>query len=303
MKRIHILLLLFFILFFVYIKIEPASQFKKDTPYVSDFDKNKPRYEKIDNNLKELTGVKQLKINPTVSFNYLNKSDIYNIRKKYVKNSIFYTQDYEPSDEVFGQITDKKPWYGLKYYNCAGNTKGLNEVIMGDSEESRFINNPNALIGLNQWAYTIDKSYDYKKEELCTNTDYSKMLKNLIYKPETNTLIATFKRPKGGTFDLEGINARDFGYNYIYASKIENVEFLEKGNISKGVYKLQDFLHTGNSCGIQGGCNNCSPHQPYLDFKVEDNTKAKINIKLWRKEPKTPFDTPDINYDIVLYTY
>ena len=301
MTRIRILLIALFILVFIYVYSNPTEQPERKS-VENEYNKNKVRYEKIDNHLRQIKGIKNLKINPTESYNYLNKEDVYKTREKHVKNSIFYTDDYSPSNQVFGQIEDKKPWYGLKYYNCATNAQGKNEITLGDSEESRFINNPDMLIGINQWVYKI-KDANYKKEGLCTNLDYSKMLKDLTFNPDKNTIIATFKRPEGGTFNLVGINARDFGYNYIFAEKIENVEFLDKGNISKGVYKLQDFIHTGSSCGLTGGCNNTSPRQVYLDFKVKNNLKAKMNLKLWRKEPKTPFDKADINYSIVFYTY
>ena len=299
MIRIRILLIILFILGLIYVNLNPIEQSEEQKLEI-EYNKNKTGYETVDNNLKQITGIKKLKINPTESYNYLSKEDIYKIRKRYVRDSIFYTENYEPSDIVFGQIEDKKPWYGLKYYNCATDVQGKKEVILGDSEESRYINNPDVLIGINQWVYN---SKDYKKESICTDLNYSKMLKDLTYRPENNTIIATFQRPQDGAFDLVGINARDFGYNYIFAEKIENVEFLEKANISKSVYKLQDFIRAESSCKFEDGCNNSCPRQPYLEFKVKSNRKAKINIKLWRKEPKTPFDKADINYNIVLYTY
>ena len=263
--------------------------------------RNKMRFSEIDKNLVSIKQEKHLRINPTSCYNYLKKSDIYSIRKKYVSESIFNTKNYEPSEEVFGQIEDNKPWYGLKYYACAHNIKGKNAITLGDSEESRFVNTPDALVGIETGGYDYS---DYETNSYCTDLRYTKILKSLKYNPYTNTIIANFKHPIGeGYFSLKGINARDFGYNYVYAEYVKKAVFYESENITNGIHYFKDFLHTGPSCGLPGGCNNGSPAQPYLDFMVKNNADVEIHLKLWRNEPKSKKDKADINYRIIMQTY
>ena len=48
--------------------------------------------------------------------------------------------------------------------------------------------------------------------------------------------------------------------------------------------KLFDFIHLGNACQIEGGCNNVSPYQPALAFSIK-NTPADMTISLWKNKP------------------
>ena len=100
-------------------------------------------------------------VNPVSEYNYLTKNEIYKIRKDYVAKSIFAYKNYSPREEVFGQIIDKKPWWGdiqcLPY-----KTVDHSENIRGKSHLSIQINNPSALIQITT-AYLIsgDRTSEY----------------------------------------------------------------------------------------------------------------------------------------------
>ena len=90
----------------------------------------------------------KLVINPLSNYTYKSVEEITNIRKKYVATSIFKNETYEPDISVFGQMQDKKAWWGIDHIICYDEKQDTNIRKEGLSEESRFINNPNMLLGV-----------------------------------------------------------------------------------------------------------------------------------------------------------
>ncbi len=87
-------------------------------------------------------------INPLAQFNFKSKADIYAIRKQAVSQlPQLAPQNYTPSGNVFGQIQDGKPWWGLLGICYYGNGE---KSILGKSKESRFLSNPYILIGVEE---------------------------------------------------------------------------------------------------------------------------------------------------------
>lgn len=274
----------------VNIKIDyPENQFKKE-------DSEDPFGFNIDKQSNEdylITG--SIPINPMSELNYKTKEEIYKIRKSFVEKTIFKNRRYSPSEEVFGQIEDKKPWLGIEALTCYG--KGPN-AHKGLSEESRYINNPTMLIGLDR------VSFDEKSKNLCSPVDYL-MPTKLNYSKDENTIkivfeVSTYRGDLGTEFLLKGLNAKDLGYSYAFADKVENLVFLQPDkNISTNVHKFKDFIHLGQACGVSGGCNNGSPFQKELNFTVM-KYPASIHFRLWKKQPKNIDSKEDINYLIIL---
>ena len=175
--------------------------------------------------------------------------------------------------------------------------------IEGASEESRYINNPALLVGV-EYAF-----YDYYcGERGSEEIPYSTPI-NMYYGKEKNTIEITFVSlpyctQKGKTwYSLKGLNARDLGYKYAYIDKelsTFDIQFVEETNISNSIVEFQDFIHVGGSCGHESGCNNASPNQPSLNFyySCEDFTKYSKNktiyIKLWKNMPNSPAEPADI---------
>lgn len=233
-----------------------------------------------------------LKINDVTDYKKMTKAEIYELRKKYVSQSLFANSNYVPSEEVFGAIADKSPWYGLTYSGCIGMVKGTSKVAQGPSEESRFINNPNILIGIISGSERIQPD-----NPRCFNKEYWLIPESITYDKNTNTIETTYNFRYTGPMALIGINARDLGYKYVYAKNPINYKFDNTPNISHDVFELIDFIHLGGSCGYKNGCNNGSPYQPYLSLKLT-NFPVSIKLKLWKEMPNNKISKPDINYII-----
>lgn len=268
----------------------PENEFKKENVNDSfEFEQSK----KYDDDDFMITG--SVPINPMSDLNYKEKENIYAIRKYFVEKTIFKNKKYEPSKEVFGQIADNKPWLSIEALTCTG--KGPN-AHKGLSEESRYINNPTMLIGLDRL------SFDDKPKSMCSVVDYLMPVK-INYFKDDNLIkvvfeVSEYKGDLGKEFLLKGLNAKDLGYKYAYADRTENVVFLQQDrNISTDVHLFKDFIHLGTACGVNGGCNNGSPFQKELNYTVM-KYPASLHFKLWKKQPKNKDAKEDINYLIIL---
>ncbi len=267
----------------------PENEFKKEdsnNPFNLDFNRQ-------DEDEFWVTG--SIPVNPMSDLNNKTKTEIYVQRKLFVENTIFKNRNYKPSVEVFSQIADKKPWLGIEALTCYG--KGPN-AYKGLSEESRYINNPTVLVGLDR------VSFDEKPRKQCSPVDYLMPVK-INYSKDENTIkvifeVSAYKGSLGSDFLLKGLNARDLGFKYAYADNINNIAFIQdKNNVSTNVYAFQDFIHLGTACGVKGGCNNGSPNQKELHYTVM-KYPASIHLKLWKKIPKNTDAKADINYLIIM---
>lgn len=214
------------------------------------------------------TSLKYIHVNPMLPFSGKTKAEIYAIRKKYVNTSIFSGSDYEPSDEVFGSIEDNKPWISN---NVCRDKQDDPMDTTGPSEESRFINNPSILIGL-EYPFGF---YNVTDHGYC-RTDKTNLIPQIVlYDPQQKLITVTYMQLPFETndwtfYDFNGVNARDFGYKYLYLDKSKStydITFNNPENISKGVYELNNFIHLGFSCRAKTGCNNGSPRQEFIEFK------------------------------------
>jgi len=244
-------------------------------------------------------GVANIQVNAPTKLSYKTKQEIFNQRKIYV-NKVFNIPKYKPNEEVFGQIEDNKPWIGLDAASCSWNFNMDRDK--GVSEESVFLNNPMALIAV-EMPY-----YGYLYSNNCTSDNYF-MPKTISYDENNNLITITYdtkkllKRlspdvQKKYLFVLNALNARDFGYQWGFVSQHENVKFKEKVILSSPYYFL-NYIHVGMSCGINGGCNNGSPFQQELNFRII-SLPAKIQMKLWKDQPKFTTKNSDINILLLL---
>ena len=261
-----------------------------DESYIPVYDeKNEKKENKsfLDQNLINLV------VNPVSDYKSMTKQEIYELRKKYVAESLFKKNDYEPSDYVFGKIADKAPWYGLDYSGCIAKVLGTKKVVQGPSEESRFINNPNMLVGVVSGSQNIEPD-----SAGCFDQKYWVLPSSFTYNSYTNTITAKYEWKYIGPMTLIGLNAKDLGYEYAYASVIKNVNFKSVPNISTDVYQFRDFIHLGGTCRYKNGCNNASPYQSELAYNFSD-FPASFKIKLWKNKPNDKNSQADINYLII----
>ena len=233
-------------------------------------------------------------------FSGLTKEEILNKRLNAVQSSPVFgiLRNYRPSEEVF-QIEDGLPWIGAREITCFGIRESA-DIGRGESRESVGILNPELLFVINMPAYAFHSSTG------CSPVDY------LIpfqagYDRNTRTVSAfinasAFYRKNRIFYGmiLEDANARDLGYNYVFADSVQNIRFKESTNFSTDVTRTSGFFHRGYSCGKSEGCNNYSPYESRYHFYIPSpDSAAKLHIKLWKEKPDSEFEPADMNYELI----
>ena len=250
--------------------------------------------------LKEYSGRLDIELNPMTELDFKTQEDICQIRKKYVfQYPQLVKEDYLPSQNVFGQIEDNKPWWGIEGHFYYGSGK---KSIEGPSEESRFIVNPYLLVGMVEpYAYNmigmVDKPISFPPKPLKLIWSGVDSTVKVTYDVSTyfhNLEKYRYFRAKERNLYLVAYNARDFGLNYLYVvpDKSQNIV---SANKTQDAILIRHFIHRGGSCGYPGGCNNMSPNQLELYIKV-DGIPALACIKLWKNKPSSADQKPDIFY-------
>ena len=243
-------------------------------------------------------GVADIEVNLPTRLSYKSKKEILEQRKRYV-NKVFNLPKYKPNEEVFGQIEDNKPWISIDASSCYWNFNMDRDK--GPSEETVFLNNPMALIGV-EMPY-----YGYLYSNNCTTDNYF-MPKSITLDEKNNQITVSydvnklFNRlsydiRKKYIFVLNGLNARDLGYQWGHVTSYSNIKFKEKVITTTSYYFL-NYIHVGMSCGINGGCNNGSPFQQELNFKI-NSLPASIDMVLWKKQPETTKEKSDIKIKLL----
>lgn len=250
------------------------------TPYILSDKKSKKRT--IND-----SGVTNIRLNDMTKLNFLKKSDILDLRNKYVNEyPELLTGAYKPSEAIFGQIEDGKPWWGIlgiSYYGPGQNS------IEGPAKDSRYIFNPFLLVALSEPGAHIVNDPSLAPIPICPKPI------SLVWEGRSKA-VATYEAgeflrlqfkyryPDAGKneFDLIAYNARDFGFNYLYIDKNRSHNVPPDNN--QGPVQIQQMLHCGGSCGYPGGCNNMSPYQADLRVRIS-SLPATLYIKLWRDKP------------------
>lgn len=252
-----------------------------------------------------------IKINAPSNYSFKTKSEIYNIRKQYVSKSKFATRNYEPNEAVFGSIVDYKPWWGLISCDNPDYHGDYHERIEGPSKVSVQMNNPDALVQVSLpyliWGTDYNREYctsEYSKF-IPYSLKFSKKYNAYVLKYEltraflnyrTNINNKTYRYP----LQLSGLNARDFGYNYVYAYNTTNIKMFSYNDfdMTNSIVTFADYVHLGGSCKYKDGCNNISPMQDGLMFRVTE-LPATISLKLWKSYPSSKNQKADLYYQIV----
>ena len=246
-------------------------------------------------------------VNQPRELDFLTRDEVFRVRREMIKKyPVLVRGNYQAgASSVFQQIENKKPWWGLKGLLCYGPGK---LSIEGESDESRFIDNPFLLISIEEGfalpmmeskgicplSYPEPTRISYDSDTKTFRVDYNVSAHERI--------IATLSRnnhiilPKM-QYAFHGRNAIDLGVPYVYVAQSRNIRFLNKTNVKTAPYRFRDFIHVGSSCGYPGGCNNGSPYQAETEFKLE-GYPAFVQFKLWREAPKTPNAPADLTYEI-----
>ena len=233
-------------------------------------------------------------------FSGSTKADILNRRLRAVQTSPVFgnLRDYRPSEDVF-QIEDGLPWIGAREVTCFG-VKESTDIGRGESRESVGILNPELFFVVNMPSFAFHSSTG------CSPVDYMIPFQ-ARYNRSTRTIsafidAAAFYRKNRIFYGiiLEDANARDLGYNYVFADNVQNIRFKESVNFSTDVTQTSGFFHKGGSCGAPEGCNNYSPYEGRYHFYIPSpEYPAKLHIKLWKERPESEFEPADMNYELV----
>ncbi len=248
-------------------------------------------------------------------FNYLTREEIYQKRiSSVLAVPNLLQRDYRPLENVFEQIVDGKPWWGL--HGSFVFEKGQRS-LEGESEESRFILNPFLLVALNSWTAGIwDK--DRVSEEDLRLPDFPFCWQPYIARffPKRKAIqigydVTCFDRslkrydrllrdrePNRG-FGLVAYNARDFGYNYIFVP-IDQSKSIVNTSRNKHPVLIQQYIHSGDSCGCSEWCNNMSPEQEEIDHFELKALPATLKALLWKRKPSSLTEEPDMTVVIEL---
>ena len=75
-----------------------------------------------------------------IKLDLMKKTEILELREKYVSEyPELLNAAYKPSEDVFGQVEDGKPWWGILGISYYGSGQ---KSIEGPSKDSRYIINP-----------------------------------------------------------------------------------------------------------------------------------------------------------------
>ena len=225
----------------------------------------------------------EVTLHQPVEFDGWSRKQVYAFRKKRVLlHPELIDGTYQPRAAAFSQIIDKKPWWGMEGQFCYGPGARSTE---GASEESRFIGNPFLLLALGE-------SLAYKNIDPCVvaypqpiSLEYSQNQAQATY--DITAFLHQVKkagRKASSKIMIHNYNARDWGYDWIHANSSSGVAAVKKSALFQRPVPMQAFVHVGKSCGQRGGCNNASPYEPHLYFRIEQ-LPAKIEFFLWKNKP------------------
>lgn len=241
-----------------------------------------------------------LEPNALVDFDGLSQAEVLAIRQSYLDAQplLFDAQEYSPSGAVFGRVEDGAAWWGIDgiYLHGPGEL-----AVTGPAEESRWIVNPFALVGINETkAFVWKRAQTGRWEPSMLGLEWQPGQGHFVVRYDLSNYFAlkSMRRDESHDLSLTTMNAQDFGMRHIYldAEASEGVRLSES---AAGVGELRQYLHRGGSCGYSGGCNNGSPGTPELDFEVTD-LPASIVGKLWAQSPASPTEPADLSFEIHL---
>jgi hypothetical protein len=235
------------------------------------------------------------------------RREVLKLRKdEAVRHSGLIQGDYVPYGEPFWQIVDRKPWWGIEGQFCRG--QGMRS-IEGPSEETRFLLNPFLLLGVDE--FKVFSLADQHCEPAYPQPvrllwDARNARAEVTYDMTGFFALRSRLSEEYGdyhvlSFSTTNYNARDFGYQYVTAVPGASVNAgpVEGSKLFSAAVPLLGMIHLGGSCRYPGGCNNASPNEPDLEFRIL-KLPAVVHLKLWKQRPASPESPADFTYILLL---
>lgn len=248
-----------------------------------------------------------IQVNPPRELDSLTSKQIFKVRHSMLKKYPILKQEKEDSHKTgaFYMIQHESPWWGVKGMMCYGGNFSL--LTEGVSKESRFIDNPFALIGVTE----VNALQLLKTKGNCPSSYF--YLKKLTFDDKTKTFEATvnvsehiknikkFSLKKASLLGMSfnGINATTFNLTYAKAVKMRNIVFDNTPNISTKVFKFRDSIFFSQQCKYKNGCNKTIPYQAELSFRTT-KLPAEITFYLWQLDPLGNETNPEFIFNIYL---
>jgi hypothetical protein len=238
-------------------------------------------------------------LQPPVELDFKTKAEVLALRSEAVaRYPGLIVGDYRPSDAVFGQLVDHLPWWGIagQFYYGPGQ-----QSIEGPAEESRFILNPYLLVAAEFYTWWDRQAVS---EDRIRRPDFQLYCPpgSLRWQPQAAYAEVAYDarcvaQIGQGAFDLIAYNARDMNLNYM-AVRYSDSRNVSKPDAPATPYAIPHFLHQGGSCGYPGGCNNMSPPTPEIDGLQISRLPAQTVVWLWRAQPASLEQPPDMTFVI-----
>ena len=278
--------------------------------YAGTFDKNSPEVkkylEKYERSLRDGSyPVKYTKLRDgkyvvsgcsSKDFSFFSVSGILGKRLNTIVKSPFYLEGYIPSKEIFSGIDSSKPWFLTRGKDSHHDVTTTEPIV-----------NPMFLISVVEPLSLLDKRMPYYKMAKSGIVDLEQELhkvflsitsQELVYSPETQVIEHTIPVYCGNLkmlnlwnaehpykFALTGLNARDLGYEYVKADKIENIQMLNGVNITNVRYKFKDYYGVKSESPFGEGAevNQLLPRQPELEFRIT-KLPALMELTLYKNK-------------------
>jgi hypothetical protein len=251
-------------------------------------------------------GLVRIPLNPTVEYDGATRADILARRGARVSEhaealAAFGSVRWAPSPAVFGQIVDGKPWWGLVGIARRGSGE---QSIEGDSEESRFIENPLLLFAPKErfahvphdrgapatplWPRARTLAWDFEHRIGLATIDAASYLEECrrLRWPD-----CIERRLSLRAYNVHDLGVPWFAYDAAASQRVAVRSFGK-------VLAEPEYIHLGGSCGHAGGCNNASPYAPDLEVVLAE-LPARLAVRLWRQAPRAADDPPDAWFVLV----
>jgi len=239
---------------------------------------------------------------PMTEIDLQTKSAILAMRRRSVESyPQIWGAPYAPSRFVFGELKSGKPWWGLlgKFYYGRGMLSSE-----GPSLETRFLNNPLLLIGLQETQphEVTDEKFPATAvcpEPLSMMWHRSRLWARVLYSiREYHRYQDRVRHPDAGSrqFVLNTYNAKDYGFNHMAIDWDQSWHVLPLAR-AKGIRALRDALRVARHCGIAGGCNDAGDPASGIVIGVLELPAVAV-IKLWQWRPASEAQIPDMIFVI-----
>jgi hypothetical protein len=257
-----------------------------------------PRPNRNELAIREIAKVDSLniKLQPPVELDWKSKNEVLQLRTTAVlQYPQLLASEYAPAENVFGQIVDGLPWWGMEGQFFYGKEE---RSIAGPSEESRFILNPYLLVAADFYVWWQGRI----TESQLSSFSLTCLPRDLYWWPPEGRAEVTYdaecvKMGQNYSFYLITYNARDLNLNYIFVSYTDSLNITKPDMPTEPIANPQ-FIHQGSSCGYPGGCNNMSPYTPEIDGLEITGFPSRVIIRLWENKPASPEESPDMIFII-----